>query len=144
MTQKVYRTAQGKVVDIGALQLRNEEVRAVGNLPVNARGDLIDSNNRPIDTKNQQLTRQYNKQVSRNVSNSQIYSSQQNQKMQQAKAEADNPAPSENFENNLIKPAEESSTPVGLAGAIARARQVTQEPLATPRQVAQMNNLKKL
>ena len=144
MTQKVYRTAQGKVVDIGALQLKNEEVRAVGNIPVNARGDLIDSNNRPIDTKNQQLTRQYNKQVSRNVSNSQVYSSQKNQKIQQAKAEADTPVTSENFENDFIKPAEDSSAPVGLAGAIARARQVTQEPLKTPRQIAQMNNLKKL
>jgi hypothetical protein len=144
MTQKQYRTAQGRLVDIGALQLKNEEVRAVGNVPVNARGDLIDSNNRPIDTKNQQVSRQYNKQVSRNVSNSQVYSSQQNQKIQQAKAEADIPAPPEDFENDFIKPAEDSSAPVGLAGAIARARQVTQEPLKTARQVAQMNNLKKI
>lgn len=143
MTQKVYRTAQGKVVDIGALQLKNEEVRAVGNVPVNARGDLIDSNNRPIDTKNQQVSRQYNKQVTSNVSSNQVYSSQKNQQIQQAKAAVDIPVPPEDFENDFIKPAEEPA-PVGLAGAIARARQVTQEPLKTPKQIAQMNNLKKI
>ena len=143
MTQKVYRTAQGKVVDIGALQLKNEEVRAVGNVPVNARGDLIDSNNRPIDTKNQQVSRQYNKQVTSNVSSNQVYSSQKSQKIQQAKAAADIPTPPEDFENDFIKSTEEPA-PIGLAGAIARARQVNQEPLQTPRQIAQMNNLKKL
>jgi len=68
MTRKVYRTAQGKMVDLGSLQLRNETVRSVGNMKVNARGDLIDSNNRPINTRNQQVDRQYRRQTS-NVSN---------------------------------------------------------------------------
>ena len=45
MTRKVYRTANGKMVDLGALQLQNENVRAVGNMGVNARGDIIDSGN---------------------------------------------------------------------------------------------------
>jgi hypothetical protein len=124
MTQKVYRTAQGKVVDIGALQLRNEEVRAVGNVPVNARGDLIDSNNRPIDTRNQQVSRQYNKQVSSNVSSNQVFSSQKSQKIQQEKAAADIPKPPEDFEDDFTKPAVTTAEPVagGLAAAIARAR----------------------
>ena len=41
MTKKVYRTANGKTVDIGALMLQNENVRAVGNMNVNARGDVV-------------------------------------------------------------------------------------------------------
>jgi len=139
MTQKTYRTAQGKIVDLGALQLRNENVRAVGNMPVNARGDLIDSNNRPIDTRNEQVARQYTKQTVSNVSNEKVFSSknQRNTAAPPPIPDAEGvPTPPEDFEEN--------APTVGLAGAIARARQVTQEPLRTPRQLAQMNNLKKL
>ena len=41
MTQKIYKTANGKTVDMGQLMLRNEQVRAVGNMKVNARGDQL-------------------------------------------------------------------------------------------------------
>lgn len=63
MTRKIYKTAQGKTVDMGALILQNEHVRAVGNMGVNAAGDLIDSNNQVIDQRNRQVQRQYNKQT---------------------------------------------------------------------------------
>lgn len=63
MTQKVYKTANGKTLDLGALMLKNENVRAVGNMKVNARGDVIDDMNNVIDPKTQQVNRQYNKQV---------------------------------------------------------------------------------
>ena len=63
MTNKVYRTAMGKPVDIGALLLQNETVRAVGNMSVNARGDVIDSRNKVIDSKNRQIQRQQKRQT---------------------------------------------------------------------------------
>lgn len=63
MTKKIYRSAQGRQVDIGALQLQNENTRAVGNMNVNARGDLIDGWNRPINSRNQQVARQYARQT---------------------------------------------------------------------------------
>jgi glycine cleavage system H lipoate-binding protein len=63
MTQKTYKTAQGKTVDMGRLTLQNEQVRAVGNMKVNARGDLVDDMNRPISSKPQQVNRQYNNQT---------------------------------------------------------------------------------
>ena len=59
MTQRVYRSAQGKMVDLGALMLKNENVRAVSNQNVNARGDYIDSMNHPISPKNEQVNRSY-------------------------------------------------------------------------------------
>jgi hypothetical protein len=68
MTRKQYRTAMGKTVDMGAIMLQNEQVRAVGNMAVNARGDRLDSTNRVIDRKTQQVNRQYKKQaVSQNI-----------------------------------------------------------------------------
>ena len=63
MTGKVYKSAMGKPVDLGALILENENTRAVGNMNVNARGDLVDSANQVIDTKNRQVQRQYKKQA---------------------------------------------------------------------------------
>lgn len=58
MTKSVYRSANGKLVDMGALRLQNEQVRAVGNMKVNARGDLLDSGNRVVQTKPQQIKKQ--------------------------------------------------------------------------------------
>jgi hypothetical protein len=63
MTNEVYRSANGKTVDMGALRLQNERVRAVGNMRVNARGDVIDDNNDIIRTRNEQVDKQYQKQI---------------------------------------------------------------------------------
>jgi hypothetical protein len=65
MTSKVYRSAQGKSVDMGRLQLQNEGVRAVGNMKVNARGDMVDDMNRVISTKSEQVNKQYKKQTTK-------------------------------------------------------------------------------
>ena len=64
MTNQVYRTAQGKTVDMGALRLQNENTRAVGNKKTNPRGDTLDDQNQVIASKNQQVSRQYNRDVS--------------------------------------------------------------------------------
>jgi len=62
MTNEVYRSANGKTVDMGALRLQNERVRAVGNMRVNARGDVINDNNEVIRTRNEQVSKQYQAQ----------------------------------------------------------------------------------
>ena len=48
---------------MGALRLQNEKVRAVGNMRVNARGDVINDNNEVIRTRNEQVEKQYQKQT---------------------------------------------------------------------------------
>lgn len=63
MTQKVYKTAQGKTVDMGRLMLQNEQIRAVGNMKVNARGDIVDDMNNVLSSKPNQVNTQYNKQI---------------------------------------------------------------------------------
>lgn len=134
MTRKVYRTAQGKMVDLGALQLRNENVRAVGNMKVNARGDLIDSGNRAIDTRNQQVARQYRRQTT-NVTDTPVRSSQT--------AASRVPQPPEDFQDDFVKQQEPTAPPVsaapaaGLAAAIARAREIRQDPLKTHQSIAE-------
>ena len=131
MTRKVYRTAQGRMVDLGALQLQNENVRAVGNMGVNARGDLIDNKNKPIKTRNQQVAKQYNKQTS-NVSDAPVYSSAKTAKTK--KPVVNVPPPPEDFDDDFIRdpvaPKATTAAPPteGLAAAIARARQIKQDP----------------
>ena len=71
MSKKIYRTAQGKTVDMGALQLRNEEVRAVGNMSVNARGDRINPENKTVESRNSKMNKSYSKQ-STNVSDAPV------------------------------------------------------------------------
>ena len=44
----IYRTAQGRRLDMAQLAAKNEKTRAVGNMNVNARGDTIDSNGKVI------------------------------------------------------------------------------------------------
>ena len=135
MTRKVYRTAQGKVVDLGRLQLQNENVRAVGNMKVNARGDLLDSNNRPINSRNEQVARQYRRQTT-NVTNEPVKTS--------SRAAKEIPPPPEDFEDDFQRPEVIEAAPAaqtepaqGLAAAIARARSVRQEPLRTAQEIAQ-------
>lgn len=67
MTNKVYRSAQGKMVDLGTIILQNEHVRAVGNMKVNARGDKIDSLNQVIETRTERIQR-HNDSTSTKVS----------------------------------------------------------------------------
>ncbi len=52
---------------MGALRLQNEKVRAVGNMRVNARGDVINDNNEVIRTRNEQVSKQYQKQTRPNL-----------------------------------------------------------------------------
>jgi hypothetical protein len=70
----IYRSAQGKKVDMRALAAKNEQVRAVGVQPkgegkrvtglrVNARGDTIDSKGNIIKTMAQKRAESYAAQV---------------------------------------------------------------------------------
>jgi hypothetical protein len=63
MAGNVYRTANGKQLDMRALSLKNETVRAVGNMKVNARGDVVNDNNQIIRTKPAQVHKQYSQEV---------------------------------------------------------------------------------
>jgi hypothetical protein len=120
MTRRTYRTAQGKTVDLGALQLKNENIRAVGNMSVNARGDLLDSHNRPIDSRNKQVSKQYQKQVT-NVQDDAVISGKKQPSVMNNIVEQQK-TPATIAQSPDLSTAEESLG--GLAAAIARARQV--------------------
>ena len=63
MTKDIYISSRGKPVDMGALRLKNEKERAVGNMKVNARGDAVDDKNQSVHSKPQQVHKQYQQQI---------------------------------------------------------------------------------
>ena len=59
----IYRTAQGRPLDMASLAAKNEKTRAVGNMNVNARGDTIDSHGKIIVPVTRKVGNRYNNTV---------------------------------------------------------------------------------
>lgn len=57
--KKVYRTAQGKTIDMDKLRLSNENTIAVGNMKVNARGDQLGPGGAIAKTRNEVMQEYY-------------------------------------------------------------------------------------
>lgn len=155
MTNKIYKTAQGKSIDLGTIILKNEHVRAVGNMNVNARGDILDQANNVIETKPQLVKRQNSRLT--NVSADPIQTSQRKPapqtapKQQPVKEEVleaqDEPEITEALAEppaQEVKTTAEYTGPEGLAGAIARTRQIKQELEKTRRQRQQAQGVRKI
>jgi len=188
MTSKVYRSAQGKSVDLGTIMLQNEHVRAVGNMNVNARGDKLDQNNQVVETKPRQIQKQNARTT--NVSADPVqHSAAKTKRAKKEKAPAESrrvvrtpapeapvvaqpPAPAPEVvetptptpiaqtpapevaetpvavtappEQNIVTPPRGKVLEGGLAGAIARQREVKQELDKTRRQQAQAQGVRKI
>ena len=57
--RRMYRTMQGRMVDIEKLRASNEHVRAVGNMNVNARGDVLGPGGQIVEAKAQVMQKYY-------------------------------------------------------------------------------------
>jgi hypothetical protein len=153
MTTKIYKTARGKTVDFGSMRLQNEDVRAVGNMGVNARGDRIDSQGNVIDPKNQQLQRRIQRQT--NVSDGPVHSSTRDALAQAAanyvpeqqvvNIPGANPVVAEQIAQASVADAPVApADDIGLAAAIAKAKVVKQELEKTSRQQQQDKPIRKI
>lgn len=56
---KIYRTAQGKAIDLDKLSMANENEIAVGNMKVNARGDELGPGGQVVRTRDQVMREYY-------------------------------------------------------------------------------------
>jgi hypothetical protein len=65
----IYRTAQGRPLDMASLAAKNEKTRAVGNMNVNARGDTIDSHGKVVVPVTRKVGNRYNNSVANPESN---------------------------------------------------------------------------
>lgn len=144
MTQKIYKTARGKQVDFGSLRLQNENVRAVGNMGVNSRGDRIDANGKVIDSTNDQLQRRIQRQT--NVSDGTVHSSSRAQQAEITSAATMAPVVADPVVAivDIAKTVTTEETENGLAAAIARSKTVKQELEKTAREKQQSQPVRKI
>ena len=105
MATKVYKSAMGRVVDMGALMLENENTRAVGNMNVNARGDVLDSANRVVETKNKQVAKHYQRQTAAGANHLPTTSTKAAKKQQSQKKSAKESVTDEKVTNRTLVPA---------------------------------------
>ena len=136
-----YRTAQGKSIDMNALILKNGSTRAVGNMGINAKGDIVDGNNQPIKKRRDRIQKQYNRQVQAapnhirsNVTQTEVQETAAPPKTdkrkatqpRKAKVNSAEPVATESVPQ-AAKPAAPAAAPqprTGLGAAIARAREI--------------------
>lgn len=64
-----YRSAMGKTIDMASLSAKNEKVRAVGNMSVNARGDTIDAQGKIVVPSTRKVSSGYQKTVGNRSAN---------------------------------------------------------------------------
>ena len=57
--KRMYRTMQGRMIDIEKLRGANEDVRAVGNMNVNARGDVLSKSGQVVTPKAKVIQKYY-------------------------------------------------------------------------------------
>lgn len=140
---KVYKTARGKSIDMDKVKLANEQVTAVGNMKVNARGDKLGPGGQVIAGRNQLMDRVYN--VDATVApTSGGYSPNDPEvfAQQQALIEANKARDLHNLATNLVRPTSiepvektESEAPAArgsLASAVAKTTVVKQEAEPNP------------
>ena len=61
MRKRMYKTMQGRMVDIEKLRASNESVRAIGNMNVNARGDVLSTSGEIVKPKEAIMREYYEK-----------------------------------------------------------------------------------
>lgn len=141
---KVYKTARGRMVDMDKVKLANETTVAVGNMRVNARGDVIGAGNQISASRNQVMDQVYAvEEAPYSPNDPQTFAAQQ-AVMESSKAQA-----LHDLASNLVQPttnlepaAPVQTTPAArgtLAGSVAKPVQVTQGPTPTPAEVKKSN-----
>jgi hypothetical protein len=139
----VYRTAKGKMVDVGKLKLANESTVAVGNMKVNARGDLLGNGGKVVAGRNQVMDQIYA------VNSNTGYSPNDPANYVPPVMEMISPKELTDLANNSIvttSPSVDDNTPSpvplargSLADSIAKQTTVTQEALPTPQEQRKSN-----
>jgi len=158
MNRRIYTTARGKKIDLGDVVLKNEDVRAVGNMPVNARGDIVDSKNKTVVPRNRAVAKHYQRQT--NVVDAPVFATKaearaakttpaaETSEVEDTAALSNQPTEMSNVTDLPMDTAaesvtaeapaveeseiEEPKTQGGLAGAIAKSRKVTQTKTTPP------------
>lgn len=137
----VYKTVRGKVIDIDKLKITNENTVAVGNMRVNARGDVLGAGNQVLAGRNEVMDQVYAIEEAPYSPNDPT-SHMARQTLIEANAKKLSELADSLIVTTTEAPAETpvvSSTRGSLASAVAKTTTVTQEPLPKPIQQKKSN-----
>jgi hypothetical protein len=133
---KIYKSAKGKMVDMDKVKLANESAIAIGNMRVNARGDLLGKGGKVAQGRNAVMDIVY-------AVESTTYSPNDPAEMAERQSLIENNKAKElhDLANNLVNTEKEpivTKTPTvpargSLAGSVAKPVTVKQEPMPDPR-----------
>lgn len=132
---KVFKTARGKMLDIDKIKLANENTVAVGNMRVNARGDLLGANNQIAVSRNQLMDQVYSVPESGYSPNdpSRLARNAALMEANRAKELAELTKNSIVSATDLPTPVEQQAPRGSLASSVAKQTTVTQEPISDSR-----------
>ena len=138
---RIYKSARGKMIDMDKVKLPQETTTAVGNMRVNARGDLIGSAGQIAAGRNQIMDQVYavNSAPEAPYSpNDPVTHAAQQAALNASKAQDLHDLANNLISNGPIEPvsADTPATPPArgsLAGSVAKPTAVTQEPMVDPR-----------
>ena len=134
---KVYKSAKGKMVDMDKVKLANESVTAVGNMRVNARGDLLGSGGSVAQGRNAIMDQVYAVEPAPYSPNDPDAYAERLALIENSKAKE-----LHDLASNLVNTTAEPAVPVNpapapargsLASSIAKSVTVTQEAMPDPR-----------
>jgi hypothetical protein len=142
---KIYKTARGKGLDIDRIKLSNETTVAVGNMGVNARGDVIGAGKKITMGRNQIMDKVYAVQDAPSYSPNDPKSHMERQSI----LEANNAKQLNDLVNNLTVPVNkppQSDTPPttpsvrgNLANSVAKPTTVEQKTIPSQKEQAKSN-----
>lgn len=141
---RIYKSARGRAIDIDKVKLSQETTTAVGNMKVNARGDLLGSAGKVAQGRNQIMDQVYAVNSAPTPDAPYSPNDPATHATQQAAISASKAQDLHNLASNLVTPSnpeptaniETVPTPTrgSLAGSVARPVAVTQDPVTDPRE----------
>jgi hypothetical protein len=128
---RVYKTARGQALDMDKLKLSNEDTISVGNMRVNARGDVVGLGNQVAMGRNRVMDQIYAIDDGYSPNDPATYQAQQ------AAIQAISAKELNDLANNLVVPANSTVTKPAargsLADSVAKNTTVVQQPIPDPR-----------
>lgn len=138
---KLYKTARGKSVDFDKIKLSNESVAAVGNMKVNARGDLLGAQGTIAAGRNQIMDQVYAVEEAPYSPNDPASFNAAQRMVEQNRAQQ-----LHNLAQNLVQTTGPEASPIpdepspiqpstrgSLASSVAKTQTVTQAPIPNPK-----------
>lgn len=126
MNRRIYKTAQGISIDVDQLRLVNEGVVAVGNMGVNARGDIVNADGTIKESRNALMKKTYR--------TSAVTAGSARPAPRVPTTDTDTKVVGTNVSQTTANPASVSNTPLrgSLASSVATPRSVEDVSVSTP------------